>query len=214
MYEELKKSIVEVFKYIEERDWNHGKAGNISIFIRENGHILVTPSGVTKAKIKAEDILVVDINGEVIEGRGRPTIELPLHLAIYKTYNYINAIIHAHGVYSTILAITREPLPPLIEEMIMHIGGEVRVADYAPVGTDELAENAVKALEGRKAVILSNHGVVACGRDLDEAVEILGLVERLSQVYILARLFGKIYHLPEEVLEFYRKIFVSRLKSS
>ncbi|MEM0045868.1 MAG: class II aldolase/adducin family protein, partial [Desulfurococcaceae archaeon] len=104
-----------------------------------------------------------------------------------------NAVVHAHGVYSTTLSITRDPLPLLIEEMVMYLGGEVRVAEYAPSGTEELAEKVVKALNGRKAVILANHGVVACGKDLEEAVEVLGLVERLSQIYILARLLGKVH---------------------
>ncbi|MEL9999729.1 MAG: class II aldolase/adducin family protein [Desulfurococcaceae archaeon] len=193
VYEELKRDIVNAFHYMEERGWNYGRAGNISVFVRENGHVLVTPSGVLKAKLKPEDILVLDVKGNLLEGRGKPTIELPLHLAIYDAYEYFNAVVHAHGVYSTTLSITRDPLPLLIEEMVMYLGGEVRVAEYAPSGTEELAEKVVKALNGRKAVILANHGVVACGKDLEEAVEVLGLVERLSQIYILARLLGKVH---------------------
>lgn len=212
MYEELKRSVVKVFKYMEKKGWNHGKAGNISVFVRERKHILVTPSGVSKAKLKPEDVLVLDVDGNVLEGRGKPTVELPFHLAIYKAYDYINVVVHAHGVYSTVLSVVREPLPPLIEEMIMYVGGEVRVAEYAPSGTGELAENVVKALEGRKAVILANHGVVACGKDFEEAVEILGLVERLSQVYILAKLLGKFHQLPQDVVEFHRKTFLNKLR--
>lgn len=212
MYEELKREIIHAFHHIEEKGWNYGRAGNISIYIREKNHVLITPSGVLKAKLKPDDILVIDAEGFIIEGSGKPTIELPMHLAIYKAYDYVNAVIHAHGVYSTALAITREPLPALIDEMIIYVGGDVRVAEYAPPGTNELAENIVKALKDRKAAIIANHGLVACGKDLGEAVEILGLIERLSQAYIFAKLLGKIHSLPQEIVELHRKTFMSKLR--
>ncbi|MEM4490079.1 MAG: class II aldolase/adducin family protein [Desulfurococcaceae archaeon] len=212
MYDDLKRQIVDVFRYIEEKGWNHGRAGNISIYIRKENRVLITPSGVPKSKLKPEEILVLDAEGNVIEGVGKPTIELPMHLAIYKAYDYVNAIIHAHGIYSTTLAIAREPLPALIDEMIIYVGGDIRVAEYAPPGTSELAENIVKALEGRKAAIIANHGLIACGRDLEEATEILGLVERISQAYIFAKLLGKVNLLPKEIVELHGKTFISKLK--
>lgn len=214
MYDELKKEIVRAFRYMERRGWNHGKAGNVSVLVREKGHILVTPSGVSKARLKPSDILVLDLDGNVVDGAGKPTVELPLHLAIYKAYSYVNAVVHAHGVYSTVLAVTRESLPPLIEEMIVEVGGEVRVAEYAPSGTLELAENVVKALKGRKAAILANHGVITCGKNLEEAIELLGLVERLSQVYVLSRLLGRVHVLPRDVVSRWEKVFIERLQGS
>lgn len=212
MYSELKKEIVRAFRYMEKRGWNHGKAGNVSVFVREKDHILVTPSGVSKVKLKPSDILVVDLGGNVVDGAGKPTVELPLHLAIYRAYRYVNAVVHAHGVFSTVLAVIREPLPPLIEEIIVELGGEIRVAEYAPSGTLELAQNVVKALEGRKAAILANHGVITCGKNLEEAVELLGLVERLSQVYVLSRVLGKVHTLPREVVNYWEKVFAERLQ--
>lgn len=212
MYEDVKNEIVEASRYIDEKGWNHGRAGNISVFIRDNQHVVITPSGVVKAKLRPEDILVVDIEGNVVEGFGKPSIELPMHLAIYRAYDYVNAVIHAHGIYSTILAVTKEPLPPLIDEAIVLLGGEVRVAEYAFSGTEELADNVVKALRERKAAIIANHGAIAVGKDLNEAIEIVGLVERLSEVYVLARLFGKVHLLPEEVVEFGKKVFLRELR--
>lgn len=213
VYEKLKEEIVRALRYIEDKGWNFGRAGNASVFVRDRGHVLVTPSGVPKSRLKPEDILVVDLEGSLVEGSGKPTIELPMHLAIYRAYDYVNAIIHAHGLYSTVLAIAREPLPPLIEEAVIVLGGDVRVAEFALAGTTQLAENVVKALEGRKAAILANHGVVACGHDLDDAIEVLGLVERLSQVYVLARVLGKTYNLPIEVVEKWKSVFVERIKT-
>jgi len=210
LYEDVKKRIVDVMRYMEERGLNYGRSGNVSVRVRDD-KILITPSGVVKAEMSPEDILVVSMDGEVVEGERRPTVEMPLHLAIYKNYEYFKAVIHAHAPYTSVLAVAREPLPPIIEEMVIYTGGEVRVAEYAPFGSRELAGNAVKALEGRSAVILANHGVVTCGKSLDEALEVLKVVERTAQIYILARLLGKTFNLPEETVETLKTLFLERL---
>lgn len=213
MYEELKKEIINVLKFMEDRGLNHGRSGNVSVRVKEVDHILITPSGLPKARLSTEDIVVVSMSGEVIEGTRKPTVELPLHTAIYREYDYFNAVIHAHPIYITTLAIAREPLPPVVEEAVLYIGGEVRVAEYAPFGSEELAENVVKALEGRTAVILPNHGVVTCGKNLEEALEVLVLIERLAQSYILSRILGKITKPPDEVIKYLSRLFSEKLLS-
>ncbi|AFH42538.1 class II aldolase/adducin family protein [Fervidicoccus fontis] len=212
MYDDLKKKVVEVMKFMEQHELNYGRSGNVSIRIQDTGHILITPTGVKKSALAEDDIAVVDLSGKTIEGKRKPSVEMPLHLAIYKNYDYINAVIHAHGIYSTALAVAREPLPPLVEEMVSLTGGDVKVAEYAPSGTDELAENAVKALHERKAVLLANHGIVACGETIDEALEILVLVERISKVYILSKVAGVPKVLPFESLEKQVQDFRKRIK--
>lgn len=210
---ELKKKIVDTMKYMDERGLNHGRAGNVSVRVGEN-RVLITPSGVVKSALTPEDIVLIDMNGAVLEGRYKPTVEFNLHLEIYRNYKHFNAVVHAHPVYSSVLAVLREPLPPVIEEMVLYTGGEIRVAEYAPFGTVELARKAVEALRDRSAVILANHGVVACGRNLDEALEILELVERVAQIYILARATGlKYYTVPLDSLEKIREIYRSKFKS-
>lgn len=210
MLEDLKRKIVEVMRYLDDKGLNHGRSGNISVRIGTD-RLLITPSGVVKSEMTPEDILLVSLDGEVLEGFRNPSVEMPMHLAIYREYPYIGAIIHAHALYTSVLAVAREPLPPVIEETVLYTGGEVRVADYAPFGSRELAENVVKALKDRSAAILANHGVVACGRNLEEAVEVLTVVERTAQVYILARVLGKWTSLPEESISFYQTLFQKRV---
>jgi L-fuculose-phosphate aldolase len=211
LYEDLKKRIVEVLVYLESKGLNYGRSGNISV--RASGeHIVITPSGLVKSKLKPEDLVIVDYNGEIVEGFNKPSSELPLHLAIYRAYEYFNAIIHAHSIYTGILSVMREPLPPILEEMTIYLGGDIRVTDYAPFGTRELAENSVEALRNRKAVILANHGVVACGIDLEDALEVLELVERAAQIYVFSRLTGRVTTLPVDVVEHQKKIFLERIK--
>ncbi|ADV64932.1 class II aldolase/adducin family protein [Desulfurococcus mucosus] len=202
MYTDLKARIVEVARYLEEHGLNHGRSGNISLRIPGVNHVLITPSGLVKSRLSSEDIVVVDVNGSIVEGHRKPSSEVNLHLAIYRARGDVNAVIHAHTVYATALAVARRPLPPVIEEAILVIGGEVKVAEFAPYGTLQLAENVVKALEGRKAALLANHGVVAVGESLEEALEVLVSLERLSQVYLLSEILtgGKTPLLPPEAV--------------
>jgi len=202
MYEDLKARIAEVARYLEEHGLNHGRSGNISIRVPGVNHVLITPSGLVKSRLNTDDIVVVDLNGSIVEGARKPSSEINLHLAIYRARSEVNAVIHAHTIYATALAVARRPLPVIIEEAVLVLGGDVRVAEFAPYGTIQLAENAVRALEGRKAVLLANHGVVAVGGSLEEALESLILTERLSQVYILSELLtnGKTPQVPSEAV--------------
>lgn len=212
MYEDAKSDIVKILKILEKKRLNYGRSGNVSVRILSKGHVVITPSGFVKSALSPSDMLVIDMEGNVIEGKGLPTVETQLHLGIYREYEYFNAVIHAHTIYSSALAVARESIPPIIEEMVLYVGGEVRVADYAPFGSRELAENAVKALRDRKAVLLANHGVVACGRDLWEALEVLEVVERVAQIYVLSKALGKAFPIPSEVVEFQKTVFLSKLK--
>jgi len=212
VYWDLRRKIVDVMRFMDEKGLNYGRSGNVSVRVSER-EVLITPSGVLKSAMSPEDILLVTLDGEVIEGKHRPTVEMPLHLAIHRGYEHVKAVIHAHPVYTSILAVVREPLPPIIEEMVIYTGGEVRVADYAPFGTEELAENAVKALKDRSAVILANHGIVTIGKDLDEALEVLSVVERMAQIYIYSKLLSKVHTLPEEVINYLKLLYLRRVRA-
>jgi L-fuculose-phosphate aldolase len=196
----LRERVAWALRYMEEKGLNYGYSGNVSARAGP-GAYLITPGGVRKAEVKPEDLLLVDGEGRVIEGTGKPSVELPLHLAIYKARPDVGAIIHAHPIYATVLSVLRLDLEPIVEELALYVGGGVRVADYAPSGTEKLAENALKALGDRNAAILANHGVLACGSDVDEALKVLESVERAAQIYLLARLAGEPTKLPKEVVE-------------
>ena len=196
----LRERVAWALRYMEEKGLNYGYSGNVSARAGP-GAYLITPSGVRKAEVKPEDLLLVDGEGRVIEGSGKPSVELPLHLAIHKARPDVGAIIHAHPIYATVLSVLRLDLEPIVEELALYVGGGVRVADYAPSGTEKLAENALKALGDRNAAILANHGVLACGSDVDEALNVLESVERAAQIYLLARLAGEPTKLLKEVVE-------------
>ncbi len=210
LYESERKQIVEAFRFLEERDLNYGYSGNISMRVDKRGVFLISPSGAKKSKMRPEDVLVVDWNLNVLDGQGRPSVEAVTHLAVYKARPDVNAVVHAHSPYASILAVLRRNLPPILEETVIYLGGEILVARYAVTGTDELARNVVEALGERNAVILSNHGALAVGKNLEEAIDSLVYLERAARTYILASLLGEPTPLPREAYEIELEIFKRR----
>jgi L-fuculose-phosphate aldolase len=158
--------------------------------------------------LTADDLVMVDLEGKVVQGRRKPSSEINLHKAIYRERRDIQGIVHTHSLYASAFAVTRKPLPPISEEMAQILGGEVKVAPYAPAGTVELADAAVKALGDSAAVFLANHGLVGVGRTLGEAFLVCQIVEKGAQTYLLSQLMGKPYLLTDEDVSSLRKNYL------
>jgi L-ribulose-5-phosphate 4-epimerase len=163
-----------------------GTWGNLSARIPDTPFIAVTPSGRNYRTLTIDDIVLVDIDANVINGVLKPTSELALHLAIYRKRQDVKAIIHTHSVFASACAVARHPIPPIVEDVVQLVGGSVDVAEYALNGSAELAENAVQALGLKNAVLLANHGLVCCGCNIEEALLSCELVEKAAQIFIYA----------------------------
>lgn len=166
-----------------EKNLVQGTWGNSSIRLDEN-RMLVTPSGIDYVALKPEDMAIVDINTMEWTGNMKPTSEKGIHAAIYRERPEINAVIHTHPVYCSILASARVPLPVMSERMLHLIGGDVRVAGYGLPGTKKLKQNTVIGMKDRKAALMANHGVLCAGVDMDEAFEIMAVMEESSRLFI------------------------------
>lgn len=176
-----------------------GTSGNISARL-EDGNIVCTPSSVDYQAMVLEDLVVVSPTGEVVaraEGRS-PTSEIALHLACHEAFDDIGSVIHAHPVWATMFACSHQPVPACVDEFTMYIGGEVRCADYAMSGSADVGANAVKALEGRGAALLANHGMVAVGPSPAKVLHIVALVERTAQIAWGAHALGGTLPLPDK----------------
>jgi L-fuculose-phosphate aldolase len=165
-----------------------GSAGNLSV--RTGDTVAITPSGVSYAEMRPEDVCVVTADGREPAGNHEtPSSETPMHLAIYAATR-AGAVVHTHSPEVIALSAARTELPA-IHYAITGLGGPVRVAPYVRFGSDGLAAAAVTALDGRSAVILRNHGAVTYGRDLAQAYERALLLEWLARVYRLALSYGE-----------------------
>lgn len=210
--ESIKSEIIATGHALIERGLVAGTWGNISAKVPGTDWVAVTPSGRDYQKLTPADIVVVDANGIVVEGGLKPSSELPMHRAIYSNRPDLAAIVHTHSVFASACAAARKPLPPVIEDLIQLAGGSIEVADYALPGTDTLAENTVKALGDRQAVLLANHGVVGCGTDLTEAVLACELVEKGAQIYIYANQLGGAHVLSEEDVAVMRRFYLEHYR--
>lgn len=181
-----------------------GTAGNVSRRLSSTdgrGLMAITPSGVSYDGLTADDIVVTDFELEAVEGERVPSSESLLHAGIYVRRPDVRAVVHTHSVYSSVLAVAGIDLPPVIDEVVVYVGGTVRVSDYGFPGTEELAENVCRALGGNKAAFIANHGAVAAGNSLEEALDICILIERASQIYLMARALGKVTPIAPEFVE-------------
>lgn len=173
-----------------------GTAGNVSVLVQDE--IAVTPTGGVFGRMTAADIAVVDRSGSAANGGPEPTSELALHLLLYEQTD-AGAVVHTHAPYATALSCVVDEVPPVHYSMLA-LGGSLRVAPYATFGTAELAANVVRALDGRKACLMQNHGVVGHGSDLDEAIEGALLVEWACTLYWRARAIGEPAALTDQQL--------------
>ena len=181
-----------------------GRTGNLSV--RRDDAFAITPTGVPYDAFDAEDVPVVGLDGDVRAGRMKPSSEVPMHAGIYKRdggdwEEPPATIVHTHSPWATAMATLRRPLPP-IHYMIVAIGREVPVADYAPYGTEALADNVIAAMEraDASAALLANHGLVVTGPDPETAMEHTRHVEDLCRLYIRTSSVGEPHELSPEQL--------------
>src|SRR5580704_5968717 len=181
-----REAVAAASRHLAERGLVIGTAGNISA--RQGDLVAVTPTGADLGTVTAEMVTVINLDGQAVDGDLAPTSEVPLHTGIYAATNAL-AITHAHAMASTALSCCYDELPAL-HYSCLSLGGTPRTAPYATFGSDELAENVIKALEGRNAAMMQNHGSIAYGSTMDQAVERLELLEWLAELYWRAATLG------------------------
>lgn len=193
-------AVLATAKEMLRRGLVEGTAGNISAR-QEDGNLVITPSSVDYRDMTLDDLVLVDADGSVLDSAdGRsPSTEMTLHLACYQAFDDIGSVIHSHPVWATMFAIAHQPIPACIDEFTVYCGGEIRCTEYAASGTPGVGNSAVKALEGRAAALIANHGLVAVGPRPDKVLHVTALVERTAQIAWGARALGGPVAIPEDV---------------
>lgn len=206
--ERIKEQILKTGSMMAAGGLVTGTWGNISARIPGERLYVVTPSGIPYDRIRKTDLVVVDGSGCVVEGERRPSTELKVHLALYNARRDAAAVVHTHSVFACALAVAGRPLPPILEEMVQLVGGEVPVARYARAGTVDLAAAAVEALGAGNAVLLANHGLVGLGRDVAEAYQVCVVVEKAARVFAWASVMGGVNTIAPEEVDSLRQLFL------
>ena len=165
-----------------------GTWGNLSVRA-DDGLMAITPSGRDYRTLTAEDICVVDLESGEARG-GKPSTETPMHRALYLARPELGAVVHTHSASASTVAAAQREVPPLLDDFAQIVGPSLRVADYALPGTKKMARGVVKAMGGRMACLLANHGAVAAGRDMKEALLCARMAEKGCRVLIETEFLG------------------------
>ncbi len=203
---EIKETLLRTAKEMLRTGLVEGTAGNLSARLPD-GNVVMTPSTLDYEEMEVEDLVVVDLDGNVVEGERSPTTEKALHLACLRAHDDIRGVIHSHAMFATMFAVTRQPIPCVIEEFDVFVGGEVPVAGYELTGSDELGDEVAKWVEDRGAVLMANHGLLTVGKNIESAMKVAHLVERTAKIIWGARLLGDLVPLPESTLERFAPIY-------
>jgi len=198
---QIRKKIIALCLQMNATGLNQGTSGNISA--RYKDFMLITPSGIPYEELKPADIAKMKVDGDdfVWKGPSKPSSEWHFHRAILKAKPDVHAIVHTHSTFSTVVSIARDDIPAC-HYMIAAFGGNtVRCAEYETFGTAELSESMLKAMEGRTACLLANHGMVAGGKNLDNAMWAAVELETLSRQYYYAKLAGNMVILPDDEMD-------------
>ena len=187
---ELRKALSEASSKLCRLGLNHGATGNLSC--RSGEAFIITPSGVNSECLKAESMATVRFDGAVNSQKEvhKPSSEWLFHRDIYASRKDVNAIVHTHSIFSSTLSVLGKSIPPFHYMIAVAGGDSIRCSGYALFGTQELSNKIIKAINNRKACLISNHGMIALGRDLNEATEVAIEVEHLAQLYVQAKMIG------------------------
>ena len=187
---ELKMLVVNSGLTMLEEGLTVGTWGNVSVRDPETGLVYMTPSGIDYRQIQADDIVVMDSELNIVDGFRRPSVEKEMHIAVYNARADVNAIIHTHPLYSSVLGVNGMDLPGISEDFVQIVGDKMVCSVYALPGTVELARSAVAGLGDRNAVLLPNHGSLVVGSAMPIALLVCHVVEKTAHVYIMAKSIG------------------------
>lgn len=196
-----REQIVEYGKKMSADKLTPGTSGNISIYDAEKGLMAISPSGIGYYDVTPEDVVVMDLEANVVEGTRKPSSEWALHTAMYKVKPDCRAVVHAHSMYCTIFAVLNQPLKAAHYAIGDAGVATVPCAPYRTYGSKELAEVASETIGKSNAVLLANHGMLACGKDLKTAYNLANEMEYCAELQYRARCIGEPVILSDEEMD-------------
>ena len=204
-----RQEVLDAVRRIVEAGLVAGASGNVSrrVTTPDGDLFAVTASRVPYHRFTIDDVLVVDAEIDPVVGDGVPSSESLAHMAVYRSRPDVGAVIHTHSVYASAFAVAGQAIPCVLDEQVVTLGGAVEVAEYGASASEDLAEKAVAALGERAAVLLRHHGVLGVGADLEEAVAVVELVERVAKVRVLSMQVAGARELPAAIVAKERAVY-------
>lgn len=181
LLEDLRNQVCEANKALKDNNLVLWTSGNVSARDPETGYVVIKPSGVLFDDLTAESIVVVDLDGKVIEGEFKPSVDTASHLYVYRHREDVNGIVHTHSAYATSFAITGEPLEIYTTTSAAVFGGPIPISDFATIGEEEIGQEIVEKIGDSTAILIRNHGVFTIGPDYKSALKTSIVLEETAQ---------------------------------
>lgn len=186
-YDTCKHQIVDTARKLTQKGYLMATGGNLSIRIPGQPAFAVTPSNYDYMKMLPEDVCVLDLDLNPVQGERIPSVESAMHAAIYQVRPDVNAVIHTHQVYASTLSLIRAPIPALFEEQVRFLGRSVEIIPFAPSGSGMLKKTIARHVKNHNnAYIMQNHGVLCFGHDVERAAHNVEVLEKCALAYLLA----------------------------
>jgi L-ribulose-5-phosphate 4-epimerase len=199
-YEKIRNQVLEAILEAVDLGLVKGTSGNISVQDDDENVVAITPSGKPYKSMKAEDIAIVSMDGKWIDGLYKPSSEVPMHTAVLRARSDIKATVHTHGMFATIMAMTDEELRPSTPPQAEFV--PVRIVPFTMPGSSNLAQLVVETLGSNgRAVLLKNHGMFCCGKDIKAAMAATIYTEEMAMTAYYAKLLGKFSPMPEDAVQ-------------
>ncbi len=198
---EKKEELLKILKKSYKNSLMAGTSGNGSIYNHREGYMIVSPSSVEYESMTIEDMVVMKLDGEIIEGHREPSSEWKMHAQVYIERKDITAVLHTHSPYATGFAVCNLEIPVILIEMIPFIGGDVKVSEIGLPGSIDLGIKALKVLKDRKACLLANHGTLAIGETLQKTYMSAVYLEDAAKIYNLAKNSGEVKLVSKELIQ-------------
>ncbi len=202
---EIRKELLEMTKRSYSEALFAGTSGNLSYFDHETGRMFITPGSTPYETMQEEDLVCMTLDGEVLEGSRKPSSEWRMHAEIYRQKPEVASVIHTHSPYATSFAVNNKKIPVILIEMVPFLGGDVDVAEFAIPGTVEVGVEAVKKLEDRYACLMANHGVLAVGKNLEQAHIRAVYTEDAAKIYSLALNNGEVKVIDDKHVKYMKE---------
>ncbi|AEH51196.1 L-ribulose-5-phosphate 4-epimerase [Pseudothermotoga thermarum] len=204
MYEKQKQELYEAHMMLERYNLVAYTSGNISVRIQN--HVIIKPSGVPYSSLKPEDFVVVDLDGNIVEGNKKPSVDTATHLYLYKNLDWVYSVIHTHSTFATVWAILEREIPVLCTAHADVFGEKIPITEYAPVGSEAIGKAAMKVMGKSGTVLLRKHGVLIAGTSLEDALKKAIFLEEVAKASYYAILAGNPIAMdPQEVDKLYNQ---------
>lgn len=201
LLKELREELWRLHLELPKNELVSWTSGNISARDAGTGYVVIKPSGVSYEKLTPENMVVVDLEGKVIEGALRPSVDCASHLYVYRHMKEVNGIVHTHSPYATAFAAVGQPLPVCLTAIADEFGGPIPCSGYAAIGGEEIGAEIVKTIGKSPAILIRQHGVFTIGKSAEAAVKAAVMTESIAKTIFIARQLGTIEEIPAAEVE-------------